>query len=127
MQFRTQKRMPPCPHPCIQSCHFGVCDPCKAPLKRLCYCGTLVRSFDCSFFNSLTEEERDKQRSCGGPCHRSVHNVLLCLFDPSLEILEHLLSFSQSVMCYMTFFEGLSVKEKSKKFTHMFEPLMRVI
>ena len=72
--------VPPCSHPCIQPCHVGVCIPCKAPLKRWCYCETLVRSFECSFFNSLTEKEREKLRSCGGPCHRSIYNLLLYFF-----------------------------------------------
>lgn len=69
-----KKRVPSCPHPCVQACHSGACSPCKTPLKRSCYCGTLVHTFECSFLNSLADEEREKQLSCRGPCHRKLPN-----------------------------------------------------
>lgn len=69
-----QKRVLPCPHPCTQRCHIGSCKPCKATLKRACHCEALVKSFECTAFNSVNKEARAKLLSCGGPCHRYFHH-----------------------------------------------------
>lgn len=69
-----KKRVLACPHPCTQPCHPGDCSPCKALIKRSCYCGALVHVFECSVFNRLPEDERKMKLSCGGPCHRKLPN-----------------------------------------------------
>ncbi|XP_059063722.1 NF-X1-type zinc finger protein NFXL2 isoform X2 [Cryptomeria japonica] len=69
-----KKRFPACPHPCPQLCHPGDCQPCKILIKRACYCGTMTRVFECSEFNILSEEQQQKVRPCGGPCHRKLPN-----------------------------------------------------
>lgn len=69
-----KKRFLRCPHPCTQICHIGDCKPCKAVLKRACHCEALVQSFECTAFNSVSDKERAKLLSCGGPCHKKLPN-----------------------------------------------------
>ncbi|URD85055.1 hypothetical protein MUK42_28528 [Musa troglodytarum] len=67
-------REPSCPHPCPLPCHSSECPPCKVLVKRSCHCGTMVHAFECIHYNSLTNEEQQRIRSCGGPCHRKLPN-----------------------------------------------------
>lgn len=69
-----KERNPPCPHPCLLTCHPGDCPPCKSLIKRSCHCGSMVHVFECTYYNSLSEEEQMAVRSCGGPCHRKLPN-----------------------------------------------------
>ncbi|KAH7677878.1 NF-X1-type zinc finger protein NFXL1 protein [Dioscorea alata] len=61
-----------CPHPCPLPCHSGNCPPCKVLVKRACHCGSMVHVFECTYYNSLSDEEQQTKRSCGGPCHRKL-------------------------------------------------------
>ncbi|XP_042447184.1 NF-X1-type zinc finger protein NFXL2-like [Zingiber officinale] len=67
-------REPLCPHPCPLPCHSSECPPCKVLIKRSCHCGSLVHAFECIYYNSLSGDEQQKVRSCGGPCHRKLPN-----------------------------------------------------
>ncbi|XP_073001752.1 NF-X1-type zinc finger protein NFXL2 isoform X1 [Typha latifolia] len=67
-------RVPSCSHPCPLPCHLDNCPPCKVLIKRSCHCGSLVHAFECIYYNSLSNEEQQKVRSCGGPCHRKLPN-----------------------------------------------------
>ncbi|KAH9620000.1 hypothetical protein KSS87_005491 [Heliosperma pusillum] len=67
-----KERTPPCQHPCPQPCHPGECPPCKVLLKRACHCGAMVHVFECIYYNTLSEKEQLRVRSCGGPCHRKL-------------------------------------------------------
>lgn len=67
-------RKPACPHPCSLQCHPGDCPPCKVLIKRSCHCGSMVHVFECIYYNSLSEKEQMRVRSCGGPCHRKLPN-----------------------------------------------------
>ena len=46
-----------CPHTCLDLCHPGPCDPCRASLRKTCPCGALTQLTRCS--NVLL---------CGGDC-----------------------------------------------------------
>ncbi|KAL5710254.1 hypothetical protein ACHQM5_020843 [Ranunculus cassubicifolius] len=63
-----------CPHPCPQQCHPGECPTCKALVKRSCHCGSMKHVFECTYYNSLSENEQLSIRSCRGPCHRKLPN-----------------------------------------------------
>ncbi|CAK9233126.1 unnamed protein product [Sphagnum troendelagicum] len=70
-----QKERPDgCIHLCSLPCHIGDCPPCKALVKRPCYCRALVHAFECSMFNSATKEAQAKLLPCGGPCHQKLPN-----------------------------------------------------
>ncbi|KAL9231438.1 hypothetical protein vseg_006668 [Gypsophila vaccaria] len=69
-----KERTPPCSHPCPRPCHSGECPPCKVLLKRSCHCGALVHVFECEYYNTLSEKEQLRVRSCSGPCHRKLPN-----------------------------------------------------
>ncbi|KAH9553341.1 hypothetical protein CY35_08G002600 [Sphagnum magellanicum] len=70
-----QKKWPDgCIHLCSRPCHIGDCPPCKALVKRPCYCRALVHAFECSMFNSATKEAQAKLLPCGGPCHQKLPN-----------------------------------------------------
>ncbi|XP_010543727.1 PREDICTED: NF-X1-type zinc finger protein NFXL2 isoform X2 [Tarenaya hassleriana] len=69
-----QERSPQCQHPCPLPCHPGDCPPCKVLIKRSCHCGTMVHAFKCISYNTLSEKDQIKVRSCGGPCHRKMQN-----------------------------------------------------
>ncbi|KAF5192665.1 Nf-x1-type zinc finger protein nfxl1 [Thalictrum thalictroides] len=73
--LRCQKdRKLSCPHPCPLPCHPGDCPLCKVLIKRSCHCGAMVHVFECTYYNSLSEEEQLKIRSCRGPCHKKLLN-----------------------------------------------------
>lgn len=63
-----------CPHPCALPCHSDDCPPCKVLVKRACHCGSMKHVFECTYYNSLSDKERQHIRSCGGPCHRKLPN-----------------------------------------------------
>jgi hypothetical protein len=65
-----QDRLAWCSHACPLPCHVGNCPPCKALVKRTCHCGSMKHVFECLYYNTLTDEEQLRVRSCGGPCHR---------------------------------------------------------
>ncbi|KAL1808985.1 hypothetical protein ACET3Z_025975 [Daucus carota] len=67
-------RIPACSHHCPLKCHGKECPPCKVLIKRSCHCGSMVHVFECIYYNSLSESEQLKVRSCGGPCHRKLPN-----------------------------------------------------
>lgn len=67
-------RTPACSHSCPLKCHGEDCPPCKVLIKRSCHCGSMVHVFECIYYNSLSEREQLKVRSCGGPCHRKLPN-----------------------------------------------------
>ncbi|WOK93733.1 hypothetical protein Cni_G02433 [Canna indica] len=67
-------REPSCPHPCPLPCHSSECPPCKVLIKRSCHCGAMVHAFECLYYNMLSNDEQQKVRSCGGPCHRKLPN-----------------------------------------------------
>ena len=46
-----------CPHTCLDLCHPGPCDPCRASLRKTCPCGALTRMTRC-----------DTVLLCGGEC-----------------------------------------------------------
>eukprot|EP01018_Ginkgo_biloba_P000730 Gb_02007 [translate_table: standard] len=69
-----KERIPACPHPCPKMCHPGDCKPCKVLIKRACHCGAMVHVLECNYFNTLSEEQQQKVRTCGGPCHRKLPN-----------------------------------------------------
>ncbi|KAH0861509.1 hypothetical protein HID58_089770 [Brassica napus] len=71
-ELRCQKeRSPRCQHPCPRRCHPEDCPPCKTLVKRSCHCGAMVHAFECIEYNTLSEKEQSKARSCRGPCHRA--------------------------------------------------------
>ncbi|XP_010920864.2 NF-X1-type zinc finger protein NFXL2 [Elaeis guineensis] len=65
-------RKPSCSHPCPLPCHSNDCPPCKVLVKRSCHCGAMVHVFECIYYNSLSDKEQQRVRSCGGPCHRKL-------------------------------------------------------
>ncbi|KAG9142176.1 hypothetical protein Leryth_007610 [Lithospermum erythrorhizon] len=67
-----KERNPACIHSCPSRCHPGDCPECKTLVKRSCHCGSLVHVFECTYYNSLSEEEQLAVRSCKGPCHRKL-------------------------------------------------------
>ncbi|MQL88742.1 hypothetical protein Taro_021316 [Colocasia esculenta] len=69
-----KERKPACPHPCPRPCHSDDCPPCNVLIKRPCHCGTMVHVFECLYYNTLSDEEQQRIRSCGGPCHRKLPN-----------------------------------------------------
>ncbi|KAK6929476.1 Zinc finger, NF-X1-type [Dillenia turbinata] len=69
-----KERRPACPHPCPHPCHPGECPSCKVLIKRSCHCGSMVHVFECIYYNTLSEDEQQSVRSCGGPCHRKLPN-----------------------------------------------------
>ncbi|KAG9453430.1 hypothetical protein H6P81_006334 [Aristolochia fimbriata] len=69
-----KERKPLCPHPCPLPCHTGKCPTCKVLIKRPCHCGSLVHVFECTFYTELSDKEKERVRSCGGPCHRKLQN-----------------------------------------------------
>ncbi|KAK9700013.1 hypothetical protein RND81_08G211100 [Saponaria officinalis] len=69
-----KERTPSCSHPCPRQCHPGDCPPCKVLLKRSCHCGAMVHVFECIYYNTLSDKEQLRVRSCGGPCHRKLPN-----------------------------------------------------
>uniref|UniRef100_M4CY26 RING-type domain-containing protein n=1 Tax=Brassica campestris TaxID=3711 RepID=M4CY26_BRACM len=74
-ELRCQKeRSPKCQHPCPRRCHPEDCPPCKTLVKRSCHCGAMVHAFECIEYNTLSEQEQSKARSCRGPCHRKLPN-----------------------------------------------------
>lgn len=66
----VQERSPRCQHPCPRRCHPEDCPPCKTLVKRSCHCGAMVHAFECIEYNTLSEKDQSKARSCRGPCHR---------------------------------------------------------
>ncbi|CAH8389750.1 unnamed protein product [Eruca vesicaria subsp. sativa] len=74
-ELRCQKeRSPRCQHPCPRRCHPEDCPPCKTLVKRSCHCGAMVHAFECIEYNTLSEKDQSKARSCRGPCHRKLPN-----------------------------------------------------
>ncbi|KAJ4761444.1 NF-X1-type zinc finger protein NFXL2 [Rhynchospora pubera] len=63
-----------CSHACLLPCHVGNCAPCKALVKRSCHCGSMKHVFECTYYNTLSNEEQLRVRACGGPCHRKLPN-----------------------------------------------------
>ncbi|KAL0888549.1 hypothetical protein Bca101_012532 [Brassica carinata] len=70
----VQERSPRCQHPCPRRCHPEDCQPCKTLVKRSCHCGAMVHAFECIEYNTLSEKDQSKARSCRGPCHRKLPN-----------------------------------------------------
>ncbi|OAY70532.1 NF-X1-type zinc finger protein NFXL2 [Ananas comosus] len=67
-------REPSCSHPCPLRCHSDNCPPCKVLVKRACHCGAMVHVFECLYYNSMSDEEQQRVRTCSGPCHRKLPN-----------------------------------------------------
>nr|CAD1839837.1 unnamed protein product [Ananas comosus var. bracteatus] len=67
-------REPSCSHPCPLPCHSDNCPPCKVLVKRACHCGAMVHVFECLYYNSMSDEEQQRVRTCSGPCHRKLPN-----------------------------------------------------
>ncbi|KAK1264856.1 NF-X1-type zinc finger protein NFXL2 [Acorus gramineus] len=69
-----KEREPACIHPCPLPCHSGDCAPCRVLIKRSCHCSSMVHVFECTYFSSLSDNDQQRARSCGGPCHRKLRN-----------------------------------------------------
>ena len=61
-----------CTHDCSLACHSGNCPPCKAAVKRPCYCGALQLVFPCFEWTSYSEEEKGEKMKCRGRCSRKL-------------------------------------------------------
>ena len=75
---------PQCPHTCLDLCHPGPCNPCRASLRKTCPCGTLTRITRCDT-DLLCGQQCVKLLSCGrhrcpsqchvGPCQECEERV----------------------------------------------------
>ncbi|CAA6654762.1 unnamed protein product [Spirodela intermedia] len=74
-----QCRLPCQKKPCLPTSMPSTMPPqrlssCKVLVKRSCHCSSLVHVFECIYYNSLSADEQQRIRSCGGPCHRKLPN-----------------------------------------------------
>jgi NF-X1-type zinc finger protein NFXL1 len=63
-------RNPPCPHPCTLPCHIGACPTCQKPVKKQCYCGSIVLTLACHQLTS--PREGVDPLSCGQKCQKAL-------------------------------------------------------